>query len=42
MSKNLKKIVAPILPEVVPGIGWVKPDHPLHPDYKKVINSRSS
>lgn len=24
---------SPIEAEVVPGIGWVHPDHPLHPDH---------
>lgn len=26
-------MVYPIGPEVVPGIGWVQPNHPEHPDH---------
>ena len=30
-------IEKPIHHEVVPGEGWVAPDHPLHPDYDEVV-----
>lgn len=34
-------IEKPIHHEVVPGLGWVPPDHPLHPDYDEVVKKSS-
>lgn len=35
-----KELKLPVEPEVVPGIGWVKPNHPLHPDYHEITRPK--